>query len=120
VIDIQQCAFASCDRLAFLDLPEGCHSIGPESYSLYWACIVFKLQIIVKHSYSIHRLSRSGTRDGPEVGPEEVGPEVGPDVGAELGVSLGMSLGAKEGTSLGTSPGASLGTTMSIGALLGV
>jgi hypothetical protein len=54
VIEIQQCAFASCDSLASLDLPEGLHSIGPESYSLYWTCIIFKWQIIGKHSYSVH------------------------------------------------------------------
>jgi hypothetical protein len=34
VIEIQQCAFASCDSLASLDLPEeGLHSIGPASFS---------------------------------------------------------------------------------------
>jgi hypothetical protein len=62
VIEIQQCAFASCDSLTSLDLPEGLHYIGPESYSFYWTCIVFKLQTIGKHSYSVHRLCKLGVR----------------------------------------------------------
>jgi hypothetical protein len=33
VIEIQQCAFTSCDSLAPLDLADGLHSIGPESFS---------------------------------------------------------------------------------------